>query len=396
MLTFDARPADGAPRAGVHALVIGVSSYPHLPGGSAAQPGSAAAGLGLTQLAAPALTAYRVHQWLIDHREELPVPLHTVRLLLAPSAEELDAEPSIGRPPAGQPTHAGIRAALNDWRADLARFAKSMAFFFYSGHGLGGTGEDALMLAADFGDPAVELLDRAVSITDVEQGMAPPRPGGARTIGRRQVYFVDACRNRPPGLTADTARVPTVWDEQVDTAEADRELAILLATINGQQAYVGAPREATVFGQALLECLDGAAAEAAEPDGSIRWSVSTATISSRLPERMEERTAQLRVRQSFRPGRQLMPIRLVTFAETPRLEVTFPVTGPTPAANLRVDLTDLSGVTSFNPLELPVRAHPVPMGHYGIVARAVVPPPTEERRAVRTLRPPRHEFAVDL
>ena len=91
-----------------------------------------------------------------------------------------------------------------------------------------------------------------------------------------------------------------------------------------------------------------------------------------------------------------MPIRLVTFAETPRLEVTFPVTGPTPAANLRVDLSDLSGVTSFNPLELPVRAHPVPMGHYGIVARAVVPPPTEERRAVRTLRPPRHEFAVDL
>jgi hypothetical protein len=372
----------------VHALVIGVSSYPHLPGGSAAQPGSPGAGLGLTQLAAPALTAYQVHQWLLDHRDELPVPLHTVRLLLAPSADELE-----GIVQAGEPTYAGIRAALNDWRADLARFAKSMAFFFYSGHGLGGTGEDALMLAADFGDPAVDLLDRAVSVTDVEQGMAPPRPGGARTIGRRQAYFVDACRNRPPGLTVDSALVPTVWDEQVDTAEADRELAILLATINGQQAYVGAPGEATVFGQALLECLEGAAAEA---DGDLRWSVGTAGISSRLPERMEERTARLRVRQSFRPGRQLMPIRLVTFAETPRVEVTFPVTGATPAANLRVDLSDLTGVTSFNPLELPVRAHPVPMGHYGIVARAVVPPPTEERRAVRILRPPRHEFAVDL
>lgn len=398
VLVFDDRPPPGqAPTAGFHALIVGVSAYSHLPGGGAAPPaGSATAALGLTQLQAPALTAHRIFRWLHDHRAELPVPLHTVRLLLAPSAAELAAEPAIAQEPAGVPTYAGFQAALNEWRTDVARFAKSMALLFYSGHGLGGTGEDALMLASDFGDPQAALLDRAISITDVEQGMAPPRPGGRRTIGRKQVYLIDACRNRPPGLTVDSAAVPTVWTEQVRTDVDDRELAILLATINSKQAYVGKDGEATVFGQAVLDCLQGAAALAHEQDGTVRWSVVTTNIGTVLPELMEERTKALRVTQAFRAGRQLHPVRLVTFAQTPLVSVTFPTVGATAPANLQLDLhVDLT-VHTISPLELPAREHRLPMGHYNVIARAVAEPPAGTLALKAILRPPRREIPVNF
>lgn len=382
--------------AGFYALIVGVSAYPNLAGGTAA---SGAGDLGLEQLAAPALTAHLIYRWLLKHREELPVPLHAIRLLLAPSVAEVAADPGITEVQAagaGEASYAVLQAALNDWRADLARFAGSMAFFFYSGHGLGGTGEDALMLAADFGDPAAAPLERAISLTDVEQGMAPPRVGGRRTIGRRQVYFVDACRNRPVGLVADSAAVPTVWTEPVQSDVDDRELSILLATINSRRAYVGKDGEATVFGQAVLECLQGAAAESVEQDGQLRWAVSTTDISTRLPERMEERIKQLRVSQAFRTGRQHYPVRLLTFREAPQVTVTFPIVGASLPSNLRLELHNRREVTRIGPLEPPTREYLLPMGHYDVNASALTPPPLGGLDIECILRPPRREIRLDF
>ena len=71
--------------AGIHALIAGVSHYTHLPDGGGPP---AKKDWGLPQLTATALTGYKIYRWLIDHRDVLPKPLATVRLLLSPSAAE--------------------------------------------------------------------------------------------------------------------------------------------------------------------------------------------------------------------------------------------------------------------------------------------------------------------
>src|SRR4051794_1449431 len=90
-LLFDQRDQlQGRP--GLHALIAGASFYRHLPGGGGAP---AEKTYGLKQLSSTALTAYRVYQWILQRKDQLPVPLATVRLLLSPSQAELDAEPGM-------------------------------------------------------------------------------------------------------------------------------------------------------------------------------------------------------------------------------------------------------------------------------------------------------------
>jgi hypothetical protein len=71
---------------GVHALIVGVSSYRHLPGGGGVQ---AAETYGLTQLSAAASTATAVYEWLATQSANLRVPLASCRLLLSPSGASL-------------------------------------------------------------------------------------------------------------------------------------------------------------------------------------------------------------------------------------------------------------------------------------------------------------------
>src|SRR4051812_36490679 len=79
-LIFDRRVelGDGP---GVHALIAGVSRYPHLLGGEGPV---ARQTFGLHQIQAAAPAATRISSWLVSHSEYLPVPLATVRLLLSP------------------------------------------------------------------------------------------------------------------------------------------------------------------------------------------------------------------------------------------------------------------------------------------------------------------------
>jgi hypothetical protein len=79
-LAFDERDQLGD-AAGLHAFVVGVSAYRDLPGG----PGPPAPdNFEMAQLTAPARSAFRIYQWLVEREEQLPVPLATVRLLVSP------------------------------------------------------------------------------------------------------------------------------------------------------------------------------------------------------------------------------------------------------------------------------------------------------------------------
>src|SRR6266849_9591483 len=89
-LLFDRRE-DVGDSPGTHALIVGISSYPYLRGGTDPR---APDDFGFGQLTSPAISAFRFGQWLSE-RAEPPVPLATCRMMLAPSEAELSAEPDL-------------------------------------------------------------------------------------------------------------------------------------------------------------------------------------------------------------------------------------------------------------------------------------------------------------
>ena len=86
-LLFDQREVlRGKP--GMHALIVGISEYPHLTQTSAPW-------LNLVSNSSGAITGYRISQWLIQHQHQLVAPLATCRLMISPSAEETKREPRL-------------------------------------------------------------------------------------------------------------------------------------------------------------------------------------------------------------------------------------------------------------------------------------------------------------
>ena len=142
-LLFDDRPALGA-NPGVHALVIGVSSYPFLTDGAHA----VADPWGMGQLTSTAASAFKMFEWLERTRAKLPVPLATCRVLLSPSPQE----PHLNGV-ADAATTMNVLAAANEWRNDASSNRDNVTFFYFAGHGVQRTKEDAVMCLEDFLQP---------------------------------------------------------------------------------------------------------------------------------------------------------------------------------------------------------------------------------------------------
>src|SRR5215813_5810296 len=81
-VSFDDRKSLGH-SAGIHAFIAGTSSSPHSI---------------LPRLSSPCLSALKVYHWLVEHREQLSLPLSTCRLLLSPSLDERRVEPALRIP----------------------------------------------------------------------------------------------------------------------------------------------------------------------------------------------------------------------------------------------------------------------------------------------------------
>src|SRR5688572_12244185 len=138
---------------GLHALIVGVSSYSHLPGGDRATTTNA---FGMEQLTSTSLSAWKVYQWLLDHKDRLAAPLASVRLLLSPSQRELDNAlkdiPNIAT--IDRATRANFDREAKNWRKAAEKNEDDYTFFYFAGHGVQrSTPNDAVMLMEDYGDP---------------------------------------------------------------------------------------------------------------------------------------------------------------------------------------------------------------------------------------------------
>jgi hypothetical protein len=387
-LVVDKRAAVGQGPA-LHVLIAGVSSYPHLPGGAGPP---APNDFGMQQLTSAALSAFRVYEWIVAGQANFPVPLATVRLLLAPSRAELEAEPNLA-PSASSCTLADFQAAASDWRNDAAADAGGMTIFYFAGHGVQRSKGDSVLLLQDFGDGLGGTLGKTINARNLHNGMAPSptRPNVART----QLYFVDACRLLPERFSdyeqMDTA---TVWDVELAGVD-DRRAPTYFASVPGTVAYARRGKQ-TLFSQALLECLGGGAAELRDVGGQERWTVTHMSLHQRLAEYVPELAAEAGADQSLRSdgfGADAV-VHYLDAAPTVRVELEVDPVDALGFAKVAI-LDDAGGPATRAPLPKPLAPHPyeteLPAGIYTI--RAQIEPANASYADLlgraRPLRPPR-------
>jgi hypothetical protein len=268
--------------AALHALVVGVSDYPYLPGGLSPR----GRGYGMQQLTATASSAAAVLRHLEQLAGRLALPIGSQRLLLSPSPQELERGPSL-MADAQPATRENVRNAALEWREDCASDGENIAFFYFGGHGVQRTRKDWALLLLDFNDRPGNPLYNAVDVNNLFSGMAPTvtHPQMART----QLWFVDACRGFPAEFDAfETLEATRIFDVGLSDLD-DRCAPVYCGALPGASAYAIAG-EQTVFGRALIECLGDTGAE--QPLNSSRWVVSVSSLLRAMQTVVEEINAR--------------------------------------------------------------------------------------------------------
>jgi hypothetical protein len=305
-LVFDRREElQGAP--GTHALICGIGDYPYLGGGrDVSAPFSGFS----ERLASATRTATDLHEWLVKHADDLAAPLATSRLLIAPTGGDA--------PQTESPTLYNFLRAATAWRDDAAGHREGLAIFYIAGHGLMLTRADQLVLLHDFAEGVGSILRNAINVGSVWQGMAPTT--SLTEIARTQLYFVDtgaSIESLPDNLVG--AHATQVFDSPLASPE-DR-VAITFTAAAGHAVY-GKIGGKTLFGEALIECLDGAAAEQLEAG---EWGVTTAGLTSTIGVLLRERTAEFGVDQDVSIGGLLGSALIARLPAPPRVLVSIEV-----------------------------------------------------------------------
>jgi hypothetical protein len=237
-------------RRGIFAVVIGVSKYDHLTGDDRSY--------GLGQLYVSALTAYRFFSWLKNKYRHQNLPLAKVWLLLAPTdneIQEMQGLPSNGFRPA---TFENCEEAIGEWYAEIMALdpdfsLKSRALFFFSGHGLEVRLDKQILLLSDYLSPPNRNINKALSTNNLRSGLqATPLP--------EAFFFLDACRNDNVELKMlEVEGIPVLNPCPTSRTRSDAVYPIVHATGSGGFAWAPTdPRQGiSVFGQALMECLEG-------------------------------------------------------------------------------------------------------------------------------------------
>lgn len=242
---------------GTYAVVIGVSRYDHLPvaGGPPLNPAPPHDAYGLGQLSVSALTAYRFFTWLRDRYRYDAAPLARCWLLLAPTDEEVAAEPELASYP--RATLAECDRVLKEWIVGMQGvhpeyLSASRAMFFFSGHGIN-SGDRQLLLPSDWLAPPLFNVNAALSAQNVSGGLwSLPLP--------EEILFLDACRSRPEKLAGmQLTGQPVLPEVPRSSVDPSRVSPLMWASAAGTEAWQpGSPQQGlSLFGGALLAGLEG-------------------------------------------------------------------------------------------------------------------------------------------
>jgi len=362
--------------AALHALIVGVSAYRHLPGGGDPGPND----YGMRQLSACAASAVSVARWLEMAAGRLMVPLGTCRVLLSPSPNELDEIPQIARD-AEMATRENIRRAALAWREDAATDRDNVALFYFAGHGVQRTRSDAVLLAHDFAEGGGNPLYNAFDVNNLFGGMAPSveRPAMART----QLWFIDACRAFPAAFDGFERLVATEIFEVVLSDRDDRCAPIYFGALPGASAY-SIRGGYTLYSTALLESLGDAGAE--RPPGQQSWFVTAGSLlrgmQAVIAEINEAESSDQRV---WDGGQMAGPeTRIVELDHVPNVRVRFELLPRTAAERIVLEVVNQGGAPAGVPS--PLTPNPFkdrwPAGVYQLTATPPTPGITSEPLAI--------------
>jgi Caspase domain len=392
-LIFDNR-ANLQGKPGLHALVAGVSAYPHLPGGIGAP---APDSFGMQQLSSTALTAYKMYCWLQEWQDRLRVPLATCRLILSPSPTELEVESKL-RDLADRCTQNNFRTAANEWREDSRKHKENVTLFYFAGHGVQRNKSDQVLLMEDFGDGIGGTLDKSVNTNNLFYGMTPTAT--YLNTALTQLYFIDACRVLPSRFkNFEQMSVPDVFNVELSGAD-QRHAPVFYAAVPGSKAYA-VKGEQTLFSKALLACLTGGAGELRElEDGQERWCVSLLSLSEKLGEYIRIQNQESDSEQDFRvDGIGTKDVIIHYLDKPPLVDIVFEVDPLEALPFTRVEVLDDAG-QPIPGLPMPLDPHPyhysLPAGYYSISARIQPPQPPFVDRPGRTrpVEPPGRKWPV--
>ncbi|WP_327731339.1 caspase family protein [Streptomyces sp. NBC_00487] len=241
--------------AAVHAFVIGVGAYRHLPGGSGPLMANT---LGLEQIQEPALSARAFLDWLTgDYPHPSGVPLGSIELLMSTSDDPYRYD-GHDIAPADLPN---AQLAASSWIERCNANKANVTLFYFCGHGF--ARDHQYLLLEDFGQAPLNPMSTSIDLNRMRYGMA-------RCEADTQIFISDACRQVKWDLlkTFDTLGDPLI--PPIMGGNADRNTPVLLATRKGGTA-LGAPGQVTYFTQALLAALRGAGGE--DPGNNDTWVV---------------------------------------------------------------------------------------------------------------------------
>jgi hypothetical protein len=230
-------------------LVIGAGAYPELNGLYDLEP-----------LSSPPRSAQAFAQWFERHHRLTDAPLGTVDLLVSPPVGDMP------------PTVSAIKKAVTAWFTRCNSHPDNVAVFYFAGHAIE-RGDEMALLAEDFGASPLNPMDEAISLKELELGMA-------RCRARRQCFFIDACRQLPEAQAQTFGSFGvTLIQPNRGVLQADRDYSIYYATASSAEAY-GLSGQVSRFTSVLLRALEGPGADDAEG----HWVVLTSVLHRALIE----------------------------------------------------------------------------------------------------------------
>ncbi len=297
---------------GTHALVIGVSYYPHITDGD--DPTPEGESFELEQLSTAARSASEFAAWLLNEYHNPKAPLRSLRVLLSPApGEQLNAAIHALLPPAYAATRSAVEQDLVGFRAACDSHLDNVAIVYVAGHGVQMTKHGSVLLLQDFAKPGqLARLQGAIDMAAVHAGMN--HPGTAQT----QFWFVDACRQKPAiARRFETLTGALALDEPNGNAKAS---PLFLAATTGSLAY-GRLGGESLFNEALMWALRQAGAAEGPGIDDQYWRVTVTKLIKVLPDRVKAMAAAHGENQSVDVAGKVHEATLHTYPDTPTVDL---------------------------------------------------------------------------
>jgi formylglycine-generating enzyme required for sulfatase activity len=231
-----------------------------------------------------------------------------------------------GEPQEREPSRANILQRLLNLGGVVPR--DGLLLVSFSGHGMQ-RGNEAFLLPEDAKIGSLSLLENtAISVVDMKKYI--------RQTGVRQVLVImDACRNDPGGRADTPSPMGKAYHFDFDTHNKEVEaFATLYATSEGQRAYEYTEKNQGYFTWALVEGLEGAAAN---ERGEVTLSALVAYLQEKVPKRVLQ---DLGPEKGQRPWAQIEGYRadelIVSIAEPDSPNKPTPITGSGTALELEL------------------------------------------------------------